>query len=114
MGGDAQPVRSFPCGTPELGKVSVLEMSKPAVHNLQAVRRGGRAEIRLLDQRGLQAPHGAIPGHAGAEDPTTQYHDVKASVGKFLHEPYHCACSLRVDEDRRDATCAPAFEDCRC
>jgi hypothetical protein len=110
---NAQPVRPFPCGTPELGQISTLEVSKSAVHHLQAVRGSGRTEIRSLDQSGRKTPHGAIPGHTRADDSPAEHHDVKAPVGKFLHEAFHFACSLPVDEDRQNAHRAPALEDFR-
>jgi hypothetical protein len=63
-------------------KVTAGEIPKPTVDDSQAICRGGRSEVVLVDDGHGKAPQRGIPCRAGSEDTGANDQEIERSVGK--------------------------------
>ncbi len=60
-------------GFPHPGEIAAGQIADPAVHDAEAVRGGGAAEVAALDQGDLEPAQGGVPGDEGALDAATDH-----------------------------------------
>lgn len=88
-GRDPEQCGTLPDGFPHLPNVTARKVAKASVDYSQAVCRGGRPEVVLIDHSHRKTPQRRIPCRAGSEDTGADDKEIERSLCKAWEVASH-------------------------